>query len=334
MSHAATLGEASDPAPVIDILCATWNGAAYLGEFMESLQRQTHPHWRLWVRDDGSTDGTLALLEALAAADLRIALLPPDGQRLGAAGSFARLWERAAPHATYLAFADQDDVWLPHKLARSLARLREEEARCGADTPVLLHTDLAVVDEALRPVASSFRAYAGLGALEAPLAERVAHNVVTGCTVLANAALRMRSVPIPPDIMHDAWVACVAVTCGRTVHLDEATVAYRQHGANTIGARRNLRPWRPAQWPALWRAFFPWRTRQALVRREVAAVARLAAGLVERLDTALPERDRRRLQAMAAIPTLAFLPRKVAVWHQLRVPSRGWLHHLGLVLRG
>jgi len=334
MNPAAGVWESPEAEPVIDILCATWNGAAYLPAFVASLQRQTHACWRLWVRDDGSTDGTVALLAALAAQEPRLAVLPPDGERLGAAGSFGRLWERGAPTARYLAFADQDDVWLPQKLARSLARLREEEGRCGEATPVLLHTDLAVVDEALRPVAPSFRAYAGLGALEAPLAERVAHNVVTGCTVLANAALRARSVPVPPGIMHDAWVACVAVACGRTVHLDEATVAYRQHGSNTIGARREVRPWRPAAWPALWRAFFPWRARQALVRREVATVALLAESLLTHLGDALGAHDRQRLRAIAALPRLSLLPRKVALWKQLRVPSRGWLHHLGLVLRG
>lgn len=334
MNPAAFGSRSSEPDPVIDILCATWNGAAYLPAFVDSLQRQTHSAWRLWVRDDGSTDGTVALLAALAAHDPRIVLLPANGERLGAAGSFGRLWERGAPDARYLAFADQDDVWMPHKLARSLARLREEEARCGEETPVLLHTDLAVVDEALRPLAPSFRAYAGLGALEAPLAERVAHNVVTGCTVLANAALRARSVPVPPDVMHDAWVACVAVACGRTVHLDEPTVAYRQHGGNTIGARREVRPWWPTAWPALWRAFFPWRTRQALVRRQVAAVARLAEALLTQLGDELGAHDRERLRAIAALPRLSLLPRKVTLWQQLRVPSRGWLHHLGLVLRG
>jgi len=323
-------GCAPSDALMIDILCATWNGAPHLVEFVQSLQRQTHAAWRLWVRDDGSTDGTPALLADLAAADARITLLPVDGERLGAAGSFARLWERAAPTARYLAFADQDDVWLPHKLARSLARLRQEEMGCAADTPLLLHTDLAVVDGGLHPVAPSFRAYAGLGALEAPVAERAAHNVVTGCTVLANAALRARSAPIPQGVMHDAWVACVAAACGRTVYLDEATVLYRQHGANTIGARRPPRLWSVG----VWRAFFPWRERQALVRRQVAAVAHTAGALLQRLGAALPEPDRRRLQQMAGIPHLPFPARKVAIWQHMRVPSRGWLHHLGLVLRG
>jgi hypothetical protein len=314
----------------IDILCATWNGAPHLVEFVESLQRQTHAAWRLWVRDDGSTDDTRAILTELGAADARIQLLPADGERLGAAGSFARLWERAAPAARYLAFADQDDLWLPHKLARSLARLQQEEARTAPDTPLLLHTDLVVVDGALHPVAPSFRAYAGLGALEAPVAERAAHNVVTGCTVLANAALRARSAPIPPDIMHDAWVACVAAACGRTVYLDEATVWYRQHGANTIGARRPPRLWSVG----VWRAFFPWRERQALVRRQVAAVAHTAGALLQRLGPVLAPPDRHRLQRMATIPQLSWVPRKVAIWRHMRVPSRGWLHHLGLVVRG
>ncbi len=314
----------------IHLLMATYQGAAHLADQVASLQAQTHRHWRLWVRDDGSTDGTVALLAQLAAAEPRLTVLAPDGERLGAAGSFARLWDVAAPGAGVVGFADQDDVWHPDKLAHSVAALHEAQAQWGGDTPLLVHTDLAVVDAILQPVAPSFRAYAGLGALEAPVAERVAHNVVTGCTVLVNRALRDVAGAIPAGVMHDAWVACVAAAVGHTVYLPEPLVQYRQHGANAIGARGA-----PAAGSrAMWRALFPWRARQAVVRRDVAHAARLAQALVQRLGDRLPADTLRALQHMAATPSLPFAARKVALWRGYRVPSRGWWHHLGLVLRG
>jgi glycosyltransferase involved in cell wall biosynthesis len=314
----------------VHLLMATYNGAAYVAQQVASVQAQSHEQWRLWVRDDGSTDGTVALLAQLAAADARITVFPSDGERLGAAGSFARLWAQAAPGAAVVGFADQDDVWHPDKLARSLAALREAEGQWGADEPLLVHTDLAVVDAALAPVAPSFRAYAGLGALEAKVAERVAHNVVTGCTVVVNRALREVAGPVPEGVMHDAWVACVAAAVGRTVYLSEPLVQYRQHGANAIGARGAPAPGSRA----MWRALFPWRARQAVVRRDVAHAARLAAALVQRLGDRLPAHTQHALRRMAALPHLPFVARKVALWQGMRVPSRGWLHHLGLVLRG
>ena len=314
----------------IELVCATYNGAAYLTEQLASLVAQTHTGWRLWVRDDGSVDGTVQLLREWAGRDERIVLVEDEGARLGAAGSFARLWEGAPVGARYLGFVDQDDVWVPEKLERSLAAMREAERLHGDTTPILVHSDLSVVDSALRPVAPSFRAYAGLGALEAPLPERVAHNVVTGCTVLVNRALREAAGPIPDGVMHDAWLACVATAVGRTVYLPQPLVAYRQHGANAIGARGAPAPLSRA----MWRALFPWRARQAVVRRHVAAAARLAQALLPRLGGHLSSHTKRQLMRMATIPHLPLAARKVALWQCMRVPSRGWLHHLGLVLRG
>ena len=314
----------------IELVCATYNGAAYLPEQLASLVAQTHTGWRLWVRDDGSTDGTVQLLREWAGRDERIALVEGEDVRLGAAGSFARLWEGAPAGAEYLGFVDQDDVWVPEKLERQLAAMREAERLHGETTPILVHSDLSVVDSALRPVAPSFRAYARLGALEAPLPERVAHNVVTGCTVLVHRALREAAGPIPDGVMHDAWLACVATAVGRTVYLPQPLVAYRQHGANAIGARGAPAPLSRA----MWRALFPWRARQAVVRRDVAAAARLAQALLPRRGGPLPPQPMRQLMRMATIPHLPLAARKVALWQCMRVPSRGWLHHLGLVLRG
>jgi hypothetical protein len=272
----------------------------------------------------------VGILREWAGRDERIALVEGEDVRLGAAGSFARLWEGAPAGAAYLGFVDQDDVWVPEKLERQLAAMREAERLHGDTTPILVHSDLSVVDSALRPVAPSFRAYARLGALEAPLPERVAHNVVTGCTVLVNRALREAAGPIPDGVMHDAWLACVATAVGRTVYLPQPLVAYRQHGANAIGARGA-----PALLSrAMWRALFPWRARQAVVRRDVATAARLAQALLPRLGGHLSSHTKRQLMRMATIPHLPLAARKVALWQCMRVPSRGWLHHLGLVLRG
>lgn len=240
------------PETTVDILLASYNGARFLPELLASLAAQTHAAWRLIARDDGSTDGTRALLADWAAARPgQVVLIEPQGRPLGASGSFGALL--AASEAPYFLFCDQDDVWLPDKIARllALAQAAEREAgpetagpetagpeTVGTDTPVLVHSDLRVVAADLAELAPSYwhrqnfhpdRA-ARTGAL-------LLQNCVTGCALLGNAALRRAACPVPEvAIMHDWWCAAVAWRAGRLVTCPTPTVLYRQHGANALGS--------------------------------------------------------------------------------------------------
>ncbi len=224
----------------IDVLLATYNGASYLPEQLASLEAQTFADWRLVLRDDGSSDGSAQIVRDWAARTGRELAVIEDGRKgLGAMGNFAALIETS--DAPYFACCDQDDVWLPEKLALMLERVREAERRRGADTPVLAYSDLRVVDAELREVSPSFRSYCPL-VLPRParvMSDLMTQNVVTGCASLGNAALRQAALPIPPEaVMHDWWLALVAVGLGELVDVPQATVLYRQHGKNAIGAVR------------------------------------------------------------------------------------------------
>src|SRR5262245_40587271 len=114
----------------IDILLATYNGAAYLAEQLDSIEAQTHPNWRLIARDDGSTDGTLAVIETFRARHSeKVVVLRDEDGNIGLVQNFSRLME--ASTAPYAAFCDQDDVWLPEKLSLCLERMRDLEAEHG-----------------------------------------------------------------------------------------------------------------------------------------------------------------------------------------------------------
>lgn len=224
----------------IDVLLATYNGARYLPEQLASLEAQTFQDWRLIARDDGSTDGSIDIVRGCLGRTGRELRLIEDGRAgLGAMGNFAALIE--ASEAPYFACCDQDDVWLPEKLALMLERVREAEARRGADAPVLAYSDLKVVDAELREVSPSFRSYCPL-VLPRPerlMSDIMTQNVVTGCASLGNAALRQAALPIPPEaVMHDWWLALVAAGLGELVDVPQATILYRQHGKNAIGAVR------------------------------------------------------------------------------------------------
>jgi hypothetical protein len=223
----------------IEILLATYNGAGFLEAQLDSILTQTHTNWTLLVRDDGSRDATREVIQRYVTLHPdRIRLIEDAETNLGPAQNFLRLLEHSS--ADYIAFCDQDDVWLPEKLEWTLATMLQTERDAAVNTPVLVHTDLRPVNAQLQPLAASFWAYQHLepkraGSLKLSLLQ----NVVTGCTVMVNRAL-VRLVPSMPQnaIMHDWWLTLVAAAFGRVVHLDRPTVAYRQHAQNQVGAQR------------------------------------------------------------------------------------------------
>jgi glycosyltransferase involved in cell wall biosynthesis len=250
------------------IVLATYNGAAWLGEFVDSLRRQSVVDWHLLIRDDGSTDATPALLAEAAARDSRISLLDDAPGRLGVTSNFAHLLHRARERqARYVFLADQDDVWLPDKLQQQLALIRQAEASAGAGTPLLVHSDLTLVDRGLRVIHPSHSRCTRLARdrqAAAPLRTLLTNNFVTGCTALLNRPLLDVALPLPPSaVLHDWWVALCAAAFGEIRYLDEPTVLYRQHGSNVVGAEPFWTKLNPlsGRWRAHWQ-----RTLQAFRR--------------------------------------------------------------------
>lgn len=222
----------------VQILLATHNGACHLAEQLDSLLAQTHKNWRLLVRDDCSTDATPQILaEYQFRYPEMITILPSGSRKLGASGNFSFLM--ASAEAEYFTFCDQDDVWMPDKIEKSLIVMETLEARHGSATPLLVHTDLKVTDSKLTPVAASLWKFQHSDPVGGVTLNRLlTQNAVTGCTLLINRPLRDLAMPIPAEaIMHDWWLALVAAAFGAISPLPEPTLFYRQHGDNDVGAK-------------------------------------------------------------------------------------------------
>ena len=221
---------------VIEVVLPTYNGAAYLRQQVASIDQQTLRPQRLLVRDDGSTDGTQELLVSLKREyGGWLELLASDGN-LGCTANVNRLLE--ATKAPYVALADQDDVWLPHKLEASLALLKQLESFQGEQTSLLVHSDLELVDGDGTLLGCTYLQRQRLDPMLTAPEHLVLTNVVTGCTVLLNRALLKQALPIPAEaLMHDWWLALVASRFGAIAFLAAPTVQYRQHGANVLGAQ-------------------------------------------------------------------------------------------------
>lgn len=225
--------------PTVEILLAAYNGERFLREQLDSLLAQTWEQWHLTVSDDGSTDGTSAILDGYAAQyPDRIRRVRHEGRFGNARDHF--FWLMKECGASYMMFCDQDDVWHPDKVEKTMRALLEAEDEAGTDTPVLVFTDLTPVDEKLRPIASSLmkmqKQYTDVIDYRALLMQ----NIVTGCATGINRALALlagQCTDTSQVIMHDWWMAAVAARFGEIVYIDEPLSMYRQHGTNSIGAK-------------------------------------------------------------------------------------------------
>jgi hypothetical protein len=220
----------------VAILLSTYNGERFLTEQLTSLQAQTIRDWVLYWRDDGSTDDTPRIMTEFIArlGAGRSVVVPSDG-RVEASESFLRLLRAAdADGCAFAAFADQDDVWLPEKVARGLTALGE----VPAGTSALYCARQVLVDAGLRRVALS-------PIVREPPAFPAAltQNVATGCTVMLNrAGIRLIAASrAPGGTLHDWWCYLVVAAAGGRLMFDATPVVlYRQHGTNMVGAPSSL----------------------------------------------------------------------------------------------
>ncbi len=219
------------------ILLAAYKGGAFIREMVDSILRQDCQDWFLILSDDG--EDTAPILQEYADRYPDRIRHYRSGRRFGCAQKhFMHLLRRFGGEAPYCMFCDQDDVWHPDKVRKTLEAMKQAEQ--GTDLPVLVHTDLNVVDGALQQISPSFLAYSGLRGDRLQLNQLLMQNVVTGCTAMVNrplAQLASRDIPEDAMLMHDWWLALLAAAKGKCVFVNEATIDYRQHGSNSVGAK-------------------------------------------------------------------------------------------------
>lgn len=228
----------------VAIMMATYNGSKYISDQIESILNQTYLNWILFVHDDGSTDQTSEIVAEYAKNHPgRIVFI--DDPRLRGGGSkenFSAIfeWVKKRYDFDYFMFCDQDDVWLSDKVEVELAACKTAEIeRAGNDeiVPVLVHTDLEVVDSQLNTLGESFIEYRAIDPGKTDLRHLLVQNNITGCTMLWNKAFsNILDLSNSSIAMHDWWMALVASCFGKIVYIDRATIKYRQHEGNVVGA--------------------------------------------------------------------------------------------------
>ncbi len=212
----------------VAILLSTFNGERFLPAQLDSLLAQSHAGCDIWVRDDGSSDQSLAIVRRYASIHPNIHI--QAGENLGFVASFYELLQNVGAGYDFYFFCDQDDVWLPSKVSRALALL------AAAQGAALYCSRTQYVDRDLQPIGPSpdyDHSYIGWG-------NALVQNIATGCTIALNSAARERLLSQRPGfcLAHDWWAYLVVSAFGQVVFDSESHILYRQHGSNTIGMQK------------------------------------------------------------------------------------------------
>lgn len=229
----------------IAVLMSSYNGEKYIKGQIESIlsqhiQYETTDHILdtlqidLWVRDDGSKDGTISILQDYEKQDK---IQWYQGDNLGPAFSFLDLIKHCTGY-DYYAFCDQDDVWNQDKLVLAICRLQLEERK--ASRPYLYLSNAELVDEDLHSCGRNV--YKQTPKLDFETV--VCAGGLLGCTMVFNENLAklIRDYKSPRKlIMHDFYISLVCTACGGTIlYEDCATIKYRQHRENVVGVAQGF----------------------------------------------------------------------------------------------
>lgn len=220
------------------VLLAAYNGEKYLHTMIDSIINQDYSEWSLILSDDGSSDSTPEILQEYADKMPDRIVFYRSGIRFGRPEKhFMHLLEHFHD-APYIMFCDQDDFWHCDKIRKTYEKMKQVEV--DPKVPAMVHTDLRVVDRELQLINPSFMKLSGIRGDRMKIQQLLAQNVVTGCTMMVNRALAdlgTRNIPETGIPMHDWWLALLASSCGVTGFVEEATIDYRQHGNNSVGAK-------------------------------------------------------------------------------------------------
>lgn len=213
----------------VTVIMSTYNGEKYIREQIESILNQKHCDIKLYIRDDGSKDKTVNIIQEYT-NDGKILLV--QGENVGAKDSFMKAIQEA-PEAEYYALADQDDLWDEKKIFSAVRKIKEHE---DVEKPVLYHSALNLADKDGK-VYAKVGTYNNIGFLNGET------RAVTGCTVVFNYKLmELLKLYFPKTYpMHDAWIhnLCLAVN-GKVVYDENSYIKYRQHDNNVVGGSKGL----------------------------------------------------------------------------------------------
>ncbi len=294
----------SSPDKISVALC-TYNGEQFLSRQLESIQQQTRTPDELVVCDDCSTDRTLEILQdfaALAAFPVRIT---QNDDNLGFVANFERAIQLC--QGDLIALCDQDDIWYPTRLERSL-----QEFTAHPEVGFVF-SDADIIDQ--QDQLTGMRLWTNFGFVgqrkkqmfRGDYTVLAKNRFVTGATVMFRSRLRQHCLPVGSGWLHDEWLVATAAAIAEVRPIDTPLIRYRQHASQQIGLspplsfqERQRRHWSElAKQIGLLQEICTRLSQQSLTQRGEVLYSRYQAHLrFARFRYALPQRRLSRLSAV------------------------------------
>lgn len=273
----------------VQVLLSAYNGEQYISEQIQSILNQTHAAVSILIRDDGSTDKTIQLLDQWVTTHPdKIKLI--KGTNVGVVSSFFELLRAADVEADYYCFCDQDDVWLDHKVEHAIARL---DSSIYTEVPAMVFTSTYLTDDELKRKG----AWPKPPAQEPSFFNALYENIAIGATITMNRSARnlfinSQSVDSQKVLMHDWWFYLLVSAFGTVIYDNKPSMLYRQHNNNVVGGSNSLAGKLKSKW-----ASFKRHTGKDLLHKQASEFdriygSRLTGEQKEQLDLFLATRTR------------------------------------------
>ncbi|EOA3420716.1 glycosyltransferase family 2 protein [Enterococcus hirae] len=216
------------------VCMATFNGGRYLREQLDSILNQLTLEDELIISDDGSTDETCQIIKEYTQLDNRIKFV--EGPRKGVIANFNHAIQQSKGDIIFL--ADQDDVWLPNKVAKITAYFEENPQQ------LVVVSDLVIVDGQLNEIHASYFSYRH--SRTGWLNNLIRSNYI-GAGMAFRSSLKKKIVPIPSEVpMHDMWIGMLGGT--RVGFIRETLTLYRRHDFNVSEIKTNIKLTQKITW--------------------------------------------------------------------------------------
>jgi glycosyltransferase involved in cell wall biosynthesis len=236
----------------VSVAMCTYNGEKYIEQQLQSIAAQTMLPLEIVICDDCSTDATPTIVADFArTAPFAVTFVVNPGNVGSSKKGITRNFEKASALCVgqYIAMCDQDDMWVPEKLARLVAKLESDPGFGG------VFSDAQLMDPQSQPKETRLWETNGFSPSEQDRLQRgeslavlLSMTKVYGCTLMVKADLLEKILPVPPSWWFDAWLANAIAVYAKLAFVPEPLLYYRIHPSQQVGAvapslKERLRKW-------------------------------------------------------------------------------------------